>query len=103
MSNGEPVYAVLNPRGIIPEREIRPLSPRLNTLEGKKVYVIYTTAGNPNDMKSIADDLQAAVPGCSVIYRTKLWGTWQHNFPWTADELNDITTNADAVVIGPNF
>ena len=102
MTNKEPVYSVLNPRGIVPERYVLPLSPRPDTLEGKTVYVVYTTAGNLNDMKSIADDLQAAVPGCNVVYRTKESG-WSQLAPWTDAEFNDMKANADAVVIGPNF
>ncbi|MBW1802531.1 MAG: hypothetical protein JRJ85_17585, partial [Deltaproteobacteria bacterium] len=42
----EPVFTVLDPRGIEPEREINPINPRLDTLLGKTVNVINLHGGN---------------------------------------------------------
>jgi len=68
----EPVFTVLNPVAEEPEREITPLNPRLDTLEGKTVNVINLHGGNEEVMESIAPDLKAAVPGCNVkYYRTE--------------------------------
>jgi len=68
----ELVFSVLNPVAEEPEREIYPLSPRLDTLEGKTVLVINLHGGNEEVMESIAPDLKAAVPGCDVgYYRTE--------------------------------
>jgi len=64
----EPVYTVLNPAAEEPERDIKPLNPRPDTLEGKTVNVINLQGGNEEVMESIAPDLKAAVPGSNVIY-----------------------------------
>lgn len=101
MTDQEPVYTVLNPRGVVPERKIKPLIPRLDALKGKTVYCLYMTAGNPHDMEFLSADLQKAVPDCNVVYHQKRTGTWQT--PFEEDEWEEIVNNADAVVLGVNF
>ena len=96
----EPVFTVLDPRAEEPEREITPLSPRLETLEGKKVNVINLHGGNEEVIESIATDLKAAVPGCEVeYYRTDggFGGAQLTEADWSR------MLACDAAILGHNF
>ena len=64
----ETVFTVLNPVAQEPERDVKGLNPRLDTLEGKKVNVINLHGGNEEAIESVAPDLQAAIPNCNVEY-----------------------------------
>jgi hypothetical protein len=93
---------VLNPRGIVPEREYRGLSPRPNTLKGKTVKFVYLGGGNPKDMMYIYEDFKRAVPDCNPVYHHKKTpGGWAT--PFSEDELQDVVSDCDAIVLGLNF
>lgn len=92
----EAVYTVLDPRGYEPEVEYQGLTPRLDTLEGKKVAVVNLGGGNEEVMESIAPDLGAAVPGCDAEYLlTSHMGRME--------ELWDFVESCDAVILGHNY
>jgi len=85
---GEPVFTVLDPRAYEPPIDFVGLAPRLDTLEGKTVGVINMGGGNSDAvMPSIATGLQAAVPGCNVVY---------------SEDKNSIKS-CDAAIIGHDY
>ena len=96
----EAKYIVLNPEGIKPEIEIRPLSPRLDSLEGKTVNVINLHGGNEIILESIAADLQKAVPGCKVVYYRTDGG--QGGSPLTEEDWERML-DCDAAIVGHNY
>ena len=96
----EPVFAVLDPRGIEPEREIHPLCPRLDTLEGKTVNVINLHGGNEEAIESVGPDLKAAVPGCNVVYFRTDGGFG--GAPLTEKDWAKML-DCDAAILGHNY
>jgi len=98
--NGEPMFSVLDPRGIELEREINSLNPPLDTLEGKTVNVINLHGGNEEAIESVGRDLKEAVPGCNVVYfRTDggFGGTPLTDGDWAR------MLDCDAAILGHNF
>ena len=98
--SGEPVFAVLDPRGIEPEREIHPLSPRLNTLDGKTVNIINLHGGNEEAIESVVPDLKAAAPGCNIVYFRTDGGFG--GVPLTDKDWAKML-DCDAAILGHNF
>ena len=96
----EPVFTVLNPVAEEPERDITPLSPRLDTLAGKKVLVVNLHGGNEEVIESIAPDLKAAVPGCNVEYFRTDGGFG--GAPLTNEDWARIL-DCDTAILGHNF
>ena len=66
--SGDGMFTVLNPRGIEPPREFQAISPRLDTLSGKKVGVVNLLGGNDIVMTTIAPSIKALVPDCDAVY-----------------------------------
>ena len=96
----EPMFSVIDPRGIEPEREINPINPRLDTLMGKTVNVINLHGGNEEAIESVGRDLKEAVPGCHVTYfRTDggFGGAPLKNEDWVK------MLDCDAAILGHNF
>jgi hypothetical protein len=96
----EPVFTVLNPEGIPVERQVSGLNPRLETLKGKKVNVINLHGANEKVMESIARDLKAAVPECTVVY-VRPEGGWGGG-PLTQEDWKKMI-DCDAAIVGHNF
>lgn len=94
----EPTYAVLDPRGWEPEVAFQGLTPRLDTLEGKKVMVVNLHGGNEEVMEALATDLQAAVPACDVEYYA-VQGKWSHLTPGDWEKM----LSGDAAILGHNY
>ena len=54
---------VMNPRGIMPAIKRIPMAPRLNSLDGKTVYIVDTKYPNTkNFVNKLAEDLSAKFP-----------------------------------------
>ena len=90
---GEPVYTVLDPRAYEPPIPFVGLAPRLDTLEGKTVGVANLGGGNSDVvMPGLATALQAAVPGCNVVY-------------WRDPEAKaeNFIKSCDAAIIGHDY
>jgi len=95
----EPEFTVLDPRSYEPVVEYQGLSPRLDTLKGKKVLVLNLHGGNEEIMETIAPDLKAAVPGCDAIYYpTK----YCFGVPLTEEDWDKIL-DCDAAILGHNY
>jgi hypothetical protein len=98
VSPNEPVYTILDPRGWEPKVEYQGLSPRLATLDNKKLMVINLHGGNEEVMEALALDLQAEVPGCHVEYYP-VKGRWAN----LEDEDWEKMLTADAAILGHNY
>ena len=80
---GETEYSVLDPRGIEPERDFQAISPRLDTLSGKKVGVVNLHGGNEEVMLTVAPSIMALVPDCEAVY-------------YSAEGMRDIKSQTEA-------
>ena len=94
------LITVLNPAITASLAERVPLTPRLDTLEGKKIYLYNTQWGGPEANKSVFEEMQAwfakNYPTTTVeIYTGPGWMTYDRGF------LKEIADNkVDGVVIG---
>ena len=95
----EPVCTVLDPRGIELKRDIQAISPRLDTVEGKKVGVVNLHGGNEIVMGSIAPAIKVLVPGCNAVYYSA--ETEFHEKRTKADW--EFIESCDAVILGHNY
>jgi len=94
---GEPVYTVMDPRGTEPPREYSGINPRLDTLSGKKVIVVNLHGGNEDAIRSVAPELEAAIPDCQVSL-LECEARWAVN----AAEWEQIEAN-DAAIFGHDY
>ncbi|GAI39541.1 unnamed protein product [marine sediment metagenome] len=90
---------MLDPRGIEPERKFQGISPRLDTLSGKKVGVVNLHGGNEIVMETIAPSIKALVPDCDVVY-------WDAEIEWHRPRTEGdwaFIQSCDAVIIGHDY
>ena len=112
-------YAVLNPRADLPPIDAKALASRLNSLEGKTVYVYgsdYVMNPGLEIMLMIARGLAQAVPNIKVVYISDRYGdatadsvvpavriakytTDAHHY----DTFKEAEKGADAVVTGLGY
>jgi hypothetical protein len=95
--NREGVYSVLDPRGIWPQIERIPLSPRLSSLKGKRIYLI-NSWGNGTGFETffikIEKKLRERHPDIAVTIKGRNTGYSQD-----APELwKEMQANADAFI-----
>ena len=64
----EPTYTVMDPRAYMAPIPFVGLSPRLDTLVGKKIGVVNLMGGNEAALETVAAALMKAVPGCNAEY-----------------------------------
>ena len=92
------MYTVLDPRAYEPPFPYQGLAPRLDTLDGKTVGVVNMLGGNSDAvMPGLATALQAAVPGCNVVY----WTAIEYGRAGTEDK--DFIMSCDAAIIGHDY
>lgn len=94
----ESVYTILDPRGWEPDVEYQGITPRLESLDDKKIKVVNLHGGNEEVMAVLADDLQKALPKSNVIYYS-VKGRWADLEPEDWDEIKD----SDSVILGHNY
>lgn len=95
--NREGIYAVLDPRGIWPRIERIPLSPRLSTLEGKRIYLINSWGsgtGFEAFFLKIEKELRARHPGVAVTIKGRNTGYSQDD----PELWQEMQSNADAFI-----
>jgi len=96
----EPDFSILDPRGIKPEVEMIPLrAPRLNTLEGKTVYV-YTSEAVPLFMPDIARLLPEFALGVNVVFWDNSVGGKDGDAVFRGELVKEIAENANAGIVG---
>ena len=94
----EKEFPILDPRGIEPETELIPLkAPRLDTLEGKTVYV-YCCEAIPLFMPEVARLLPEFAPGVKVVFWDDAIGNNKAVF--RGELVKEIAENADAGITG---
>ena len=68
----EQMITVLNPLGTPPSIELRPMAPRLSTLEGKTIYIIDDGyLGGDNLLLEMVDWFKREMPKTNVVFRKK--------------------------------
>jgi hypothetical protein len=92
-------YTVLNPRGQRPVKERIPMAPRLDTLDGKTIYIIdvrwpYTE----NFVRELQNVLLEKYPKTKFVFRDKL-GSYFDNDPNLWMEIKQ-KGNAAIVAVG---
>jgi hypothetical protein len=68
----EPLYTVLNPIGIAPAIERKPMAPRPETLDGKTVYLVDVTFnGGDLFLQEMQKWMAANMPEVKTVFRIK--------------------------------
>jgi len=89
---------VLSPMGKPPALEIKPLAPRLNTLDGKTVYLVNDGYLSTDILlQAMQDWFHANMPKVNVVYRVKGGQGFTAEDPKLWAELKE---KANAVVMG---
>lgn len=93
----EPKFAVLSPLGIPPAIKLLAMAPRLNTLDGKTIYIVDDGfVGGDVLLKEMAAWFNRNMPSVNVVYRRKAGG-----FPDEDPALwAEIKAKGDAVIMG---
>ena len=88
---------VLNPRGILPPIQRIPMAERLNSLEGKTIYIIDTKFARTRDfVETLHKVLQEKFPKTTWILRDKR-GNYQVDDP---ELWKEIKANGHGVIMG---
>ncbi|MBN1904161.1 MAG: hypothetical protein JW927_03600 [Deltaproteobacteria bacterium] len=91
----EPVITVLNPLGTPPPIEVKQMAPRLDTLDGKTIYLINT--GFPNSgrlLEEIGNWFKDNYPKTNMVMSR----AGMDNIPQNV--MAEIKEKADAVILG---
>jgi hypothetical protein len=92
----DPVLTVLNPLGTPPPIKLKPMAPRLDTLEGKTIYII--NDGYPGSgilLKELTAVCKEKYPGTTFVYRDKKTGMSGED----PELLKEMEEKADAMII----
>jgi len=96
--SAEPVYEVLNPRGIPVPVRITPLAPRISDLNNKVVYVINTRKPYAEEIfAAVADLVRQRFPRAEVKHVMKK----EIYFIDEPTLWREVKERANAVIIGP--
>ncbi|MBN2321434.1 MAG: hypothetical protein JXR49_20315 [Acidobacteria bacterium] len=94
----EQKITVLSPIGMPPEIQLKPMAPRLDTLEGKTVYLVNDGyLGTDILLGEMRAWFQANMPGVDTVYKVKGGGGFAAEDPALWAEIKE---KADAVVMG---
>ena len=93
----EPKFTVLSPMGIPPAIKMLPMAARLNTLDGKTIYIVDDGfVGGDVLLKEMAAWFSRNMPSVNAVYRRKVGG-----FPDDDPALwAEIKAKGDAVIMG---
>ena len=98
--NGERLITVLNPAVASKMADRLPLSPRLDTLEGKTIYLVDIGWGGPHAAPSVYEEMQAwfakNMPSVKIQIR-RIKGSYETD---DKDLWKEIAQNANAAMIG---
>ena len=92
----EQKITVLSPMGIPPAIELKTMAPRLDTLDGKTVYLVnHGYLGTDILLKEMEDWFKANMPKVNIVYRKKFgFFTSEDPFLWA-----EIKEKGDAMVM----
>jgi hypothetical protein len=96
----KPLITVLNPAIESKMVDRVPLSPRLDTLEGKTIYLVYINWGGPDAAYSVFEEIQSWFaknsPSTKIVLKRK-YGSYSQDDPklW-----KEIAASANAALIG---
>jgi hypothetical protein len=94
----EQKITVLSPRGIPPAIQLKPMAPRLTTLDGKTVYLVNDGyLGTDLLLGEMQAWFKANMPKVNIVYRAKGGGGFTAEDPALWDEIKQ---KANAVVMG---
>jgi len=94
----EETVTVLNPLGTPPPITLRPMAPRMDTLDGKTIYVVDDGfVGGDRLLYEIVDWFNANYPNTTTLYKRKGGGGFEAEDPALWEEINE---KGDAVIIG---
>ncbi len=89
---------VLSPRGMPPEVQLKPMAPRLSTLEGKTIYLVNDGyLGTDILLGEMEAWFKANMPKVNIVYRAKGGGGFTAEDPALWAEIKE---KADGVVMG---
>ncbi len=92
----DPIITVLNPLGTPPPLELKPMAPRLNTMDGKTIYIVDDGyPGSDNLLLELEKGFKEAYPKTNFHYVKKSTFMAQKDEPlW-----KEMQEKADAMVI----
>jgi hypothetical protein len=94
----EQKITVLSPRGKPPEIQLKPMAPRLNTLDGKTVYLVNDGyLGTDILLGEMQDWFKANMPKVNTLYKPMMGGGFTAEDPALWAEIKE---KADAVILG---
>ena len=97
-NNAEQKITVLSPIGIPPDIQLKPMAPRLDTLDGKTVYLVNDGyLGTDILLGEMQAWFKANMPEVNTIYKVKGGGGFTAEDPALWAEIEE---KADAVVMG---
>ena len=95
---GEEMITVLSPKGQPPAIQLKPMAPRLDTLDGKTVYLVNDGyLGTDILLGEMQAWFKANVPELTTVYKRKGGGGFTAEDPELWAEIKE---KADAVVMG---
>ena len=96
----EPLITVMNPAITSRMADRQPISPRLDTLEGKTLYLVDISWGGPEAAYSVYEEMKAwfaeEIPSLKIVIKRK---SGMYIMPDQA-LWNEIKENGDAALIG---
>jgi hypothetical protein len=94
--SGQPKITTVNPKGIPPAIQLIPMAPRLDSLDGKTVYLVDTGFhGSDLLLAQIADWFKRNMPQVTTVFRRKAG-------PYAEDDPNlwkEIKEKGNAVIM----
>ena len=97
-NSDEQLVTVLSPIGIPPEIQLKPMAPRLDTLDGKTVYLVNDGyLGTDLLLGEMQAWFKANMPKVNIVYKRKGGGGFAAEDPELWAEIKE---KADAVVMG---
>jgi hypothetical protein len=93
----EPKITVLNPLGTPPPIKLKTMAPRLDTLEGKTIYLVNDGyLGSDNLLYEMQDWFKANYPKTTTVYKRKGGGGFDAEDPALWAEMKE---KANAIII----
>jgi hypothetical protein len=94
-----PQITVFNPMGTPPPITLKPQAPRLNTLDGKTIYLINTGyIGTDRVMAVLTDWFKANYPKTNIVYKDNRSGAGLASL--SKELWDEIAEKGDASIVG---